>query len=60
MPTCKNEQFSEEIDMFITFVENILIMGTCLNYFKNKYKQSIGDLELNKKKMLLLVLSHKI
>ena len=46
--------------MFIAFVENILIMGTCLNYFKNKYKQSIGVLKQNKKKLLLLVLSHKI
>ena len=30
--------FRRKIDMFITFVENILIMGTCFNYFKNKYK----------------------
>ena len=32
--------FRRKIDMFITFVENILIMGICLNYFNIEVVQT--------------------
>ena len=32
--------FRRKIDMFFTFVENILIMGTCLNYFNIEVVQT--------------------